>query len=51
MRVLEDAYIFENSDGIGTLYHFKNQIIHLSYFKKLDEKSSEEYSNNTSVRI
>lgn len=48
---LEDAYIFENSDGIGTLYQFKNQIIHLSYFKKLDEKSSEEYSNNASVRI
>lgn len=32
---IEDAFEFENADGLGTIYTYKNQIIHLSYFTKM----------------
>ena len=44
------SYEFENENGIGTLYTFKNQIIHWSYFKKLEEKNDEEISENTLLK-
>ena len=34
---VEEAFEFENDEGLGTLYTYKDQIIHLSYFKKLDD--------------
>ena len=34
---LEEIFEFENSKGIGTLYSYRDQIIHMSYFKKLQE--------------
>ena len=39
---LESAYTFENDAGLGTLYLFKDKIIHWSYFKKDEEKISDE---------
>ncbi|MBR4447975.1 ARPP-1 family domain-containing protein [Methanobrevibacter sp.] len=34
---VEEAFEFENDEGLGTLYTYKDQIIHLSYFKKLED--------------
>lgn len=39
---LENTYNFENPEGIGTLYLFDDQIIHWSYFQKMEEKNDEE---------
>ena len=36
---MEKSYEFENDDGLGTLYTYENEIVHLSYFKK-DEKGN-----------
>ena len=35
---LENAYGFENSQGIGDIYIYENEIIHWSYFKKEDSE-------------
>ena len=37
---LEDAYEFENDEGLGKCYIYENEIMHLSYFKKTDEVKS-----------
>lgn len=37
---LEDAYEFENSDGLGKCYIYQDEIMHISYFKKADEDKS-----------
>ena len=34
---LETAYDFENQDGLGKAYIFENEIVHLSYFKKIEK--------------
>lgn len=47
---LENSYNFENPDGIGTLYLFNDQIIHWSYFKKLEEKNDEEIIEDTALK-
>ena len=39
---IESAYAFENDEGLGTLYLFKDKIVHWSYFKKDEEKISDE---------
>lgn len=39
---VEEAFEFENDEGLGTLYTYKDQIIHLSYFKKLEDIIVEE---------
>ncbi len=39
---IESAYAFENEAGLGTLYLFKDKIVHWSYFKKDEEKISDE---------
>ena len=36
---LEDAYEFENESGFGKLYSYKNEIIHWSYFKQIEENN------------
>ena len=46
---IEQAFEFENSAGMGCLYTFKNQIIHLSYFKKLDSKIEDETGENIAL--
>ena len=43
---IETAYTFENDDGLGTLYLFKDHIVHWSYFKKDDEKINDELVGN-----
>ena len=47
---LENTYNFENPEGIGTLYLFKDQIIHWSYFKKIDEKDDEKIFEDTALK-
>ena len=37
---LENAYGFENSQGIGDIYIYENEIIHWSYFKKEDNEEA-----------
>ena len=39
---IEDAYTFENDAGLGTVYLFKENIVHLSYFKKDEEKINDD---------
>ena len=36
---LEDTYEFENELGFGKLYSYKNEIIHWSYFKQIEENN------------
>ena len=47
---LEDAFEFENQDGLGSLYLYKNQIIHFSYFKKLDEIIEDELQGDAQLK-
>ena len=39
---LESVLEFENDYGIGTLYTFKNEIVHWSFFKKQENFTNEE---------
>lgn len=39
---LEEAFEFENKEGIGTLYSYKDSIIHLSYFAKMENGSDDD---------
>lgn len=43
---IEDSYTFENDAGLGTVYLFKDNIVHLSYFKKDEEKINDEIIGN-----
>ena len=43
---IETAYTFENDEGLGTLYIFKDNIVHWSYFKKDEEKINDELVGN-----
>jgi hypothetical protein len=43
---VEEAFEFENDEGLGTLYTYKDHIIHLSYFKKLDDIIEDEVGEN-----
>ena len=36
---LEDTYEFENESGFGKLYTYKNEIIHWSYFKQIENST------------
>ena len=42
---VEEAFEFENDDGLGRLYTYKDQIIHLSYFTKLEDIIEDEINN------
>ena len=42
---IEEAFEFENDDGLGRLYTYKDQIIHLSYFTKLEDIIEDEINN------
>lgn len=46
---LEEGYIFENQEGIGTMYLFKNKVIHWSYFKKIEDKINDELIEDTTL--
>lgn len=46
---VEEAFEFENDEGLGTLYTYKDQIIHLSYFKKLDDIIEDEIIENVQL--
>ena len=48
---LEDAYVFDNYDGLGTLYIFKNQIIHWSFFKKDENMINDEIKDNVEIKF
>ena len=43
---VEQAFEFENDAGLGTLYTYQNQIIHLSYFKKLEDIVDDEINED-----
>lgn len=45
---LEQAYEFENENGFGKLYVYESELIHLSYFKKLEDNINNEtiFSND-----
>lgn len=47
---LENAYGFENNEGLGTLYLFKNTIIHWSYFKKENKNNNDEIVEDTLLK-
>ncbi|WP_458453790.1 ARPP-1 family domain-containing protein [Methanobrevibacter sp.] len=47
---LENAYGFENNEGLGTLYLFKNTIIHWSYFKKENKNNNDEMVEDTLLK-
>lgn len=47
---LENAYGFENNEGLGTLYLFKNTIIHWSYFKKENKNNNDEILEDTLLK-
>ena len=46
---IEEAFEFDNDEGIGSMYSFKNQIIHLSYFKKLEKNINDEAGENIAL--
>ena len=46
---VEEAFEFENDEGLGTLYTYKDHIIHLSYFKKLNDIIWNEIDENISL--
>ena len=46
---IEEAFEFENDEGIGTLYSYKDKIIHLSYFKKLEDIIEDEINEDISL--
>lgn len=48
---LEEAYVFDNYDGLGTLYIFKNQIIHWSFFKKDENMINDEIKDNVEIKF
>lgn len=48
---LEEAYVFDNYDGLGTLYVFKNQIIHWSFFKKDENMINDEIKDNVEIKF
>ena len=47
---LEEAFEFENSDGLGTLCTYQNKILHLSYFKKLEDATMDEPNEDVSLK-
>ncbi len=47
---LEDSYIFENHEGLGTIYLFKDNVIHWSYFKKIEESIDDEIIEDTTLK-
>ena len=50
-KCLEDVYVFDNYDGLGTLYIFKNQIIHWSFFKKDENMINEEIKDDAEIKF
>lgn len=47
---LEEAFEFENDNGIGTLYAYKDNIIHLSYFTKIENCFEDEINENIGLK-
>lgn len=47
---LEEAYEFENQEGLGTLYLFKNHVIHWSFFKKIEDHIENEIGGNLKLK-
>ena len=46
---LEEIFEFENDDGIGTIYAYKNKIVHMSYFQKLKIEVEDELDEGISL--
>jgi hypothetical protein len=45
---LEEAFEFENSEGLGTAYFYKDELIHMSYFKNDTEITKKEVADELS---
>lgn len=43
---LEEAFEFENSNGLGTAYIYKDELIHMSYFKNDTEITKKEVADD-----
>lgn len=43
---LEEAFEFENSEGLGTAYLYKDELIHMSYFKNDTEITKKEAADD-----
>jgi hypothetical protein len=43
---LEEAFEFENSEGLGTAYLYKDELIHMSYFKNDTEITKKEVADD-----
>lgn len=46
---IEDKFEFENDYSLGNLYSYDSEIIHFSYFAKIDDDSSDDVNNTMSV--
>jgi len=47
---LEEAFEFENDEGLGTLYTYKDKIVHLSYFTKLENNFEDEINDDIGLK-
>ena len=47
---LEEVFEFENSEGLGRVYVYKDEIIHMSYFKN-EEENVTESDNDVDVMV
>ncbi|WP_405294238.1 ARPP-1 family domain-containing protein [Methanobrevibacter sp.] len=47
---LEEFFDFENQEGLGKLYTFENEIVHISYFKKMEEKVGDEFQEDIALK-
>ena len=48
---LESPYEFKNDNGLGRVYAYKDEIIHLSYFTQIDDLAQHEDEGAEGLRV
>lgn len=48
---LEEAFEFENSEGLGTAYIYKDELLHMSYFKNEAETAKKEVTDDDVTEV
>ena len=48
---LEETLEFENDEGIGRIYAFRDKIIHASYFAKIEKIIEDDINENTRLKM
>ena len=48
---LEEAFEFENSNGLGTAYIYKDELLHMSYFKNEAETAKKEVTDDDVTEV